>query len=233
MPQTSLHNSFHRCGHAYRKIDALYGIGRNSRERLLQAITDATSNQPEGVDPTSCNANSTIVGYALNSGLPMAPVVTENSLINNCKNDPRLLATLVKEELRYGNPLLFTLIPNHYFWVVPVDEWKVQLLQGFLGWYDLHEWLSQKRSQYHNTGDFLLDLVALVSRNAHRRGEVAVKLFAIDKTRNGSSSEGAENCSQWMREYFEGHDDTQVLSVTTVKVNRWITGKPHLRIPTA
>lgn len=101
-----------------------------SPESLANLINKA---QPGGA-VTSCNLTANVLSGHLStapirpvSGLPMMSVTQQVTAIANLLISPNLVALSIS--------------PDHHFIVLPIDDHKVSILQGFQDVYSLWDWM--------------------------------------------------------------------------------------------
>ncbi len=123
----------------------------------------------------SCAATASALGDAIANGPASACQIQGLS--------PQAIAGKISDLLSRGMMVAISLLPDHHFIVIPIDDGHVRLYQAFQDAYSLHDWIEADQNRAggsRNKDVFVSQIVDLVSEDAQTRINAARYLCSFD-----------------------------------------------------
>jgi hypothetical protein len=123
----------------------------------------------------SCAATASVLGDVIANG--------QNNPCQIRGLSPQAIAGKISDLLSRGMMVAISLLPDHHFIVIPVDDDHVCLYQAFQDAYSLHDWIKADQNSTEGSRSknvFVSQIVDLVSEDEQTRMSAARYLFSFD-----------------------------------------------------
>jgi hypothetical protein len=145
---------------------------------------------------TSCALTAKVVGDAISS---KALAVAQGFASKKASDK----VAIIKGLLDAPKMVYVNIVPDHHFIVVPIDDDKVSILQGFQGVYNLIEWIDNRGEGVLKKSEFVDAMGDLVSKDKGKVQAAAIKLFSYSLAYEGkTASAPAKKVEKEIKAYY-------------------------------